>query len=153
MGLRGQPVIIVLMDQHKSETTQSSVHSRSELRQGQCSELEPGLSELGRFRINALGFLFFFFFQFFSLHMFYLISSGWGEIENRLAVRATQFSEVQQKYWLSTVCELESSRSSCERLKVLLPLSEVPPFPCESVRTAETVHLAFTLWHPWAEFL
>lgn len=66
MGLQGQPAIIVLMDQQKSETTQSSVPSRLELSQGQHSELEPGLSELGRFRSNALGFVFFFF----PLHIF-----------------------------------------------------------------------------------
>lgn len=42
IGTNGQPGIIVLMDRQKSETTQSSVHSRSELSQGQNSELEPG---------------------------------------------------------------------------------------------------------------
>lgn len=72
MGLQGQPAIIVLMDQQKSETTQSSVHSRSELSQGQHSELEPGLSELGRFRINALlGLVLLFCFFFFSLCTFF----------------------------------------------------------------------------------
>lgn len=94
MGLQGQPAIIVLMDQQKSETTQSSVHSRSELSQGQHSELEPGLSELGRFRINALRFLFFF-----PLHMFHMISFGQGEIENRLAVTATDnFQKCSRRY-------------------------------------------------------
>lgn len=93
MGLQGQPAIIVLMDQQKSETTQSSVPSRLELSQGQHSELEPGLSELGRFRSNALGFVFF------SLVHFHMISFGQGETENRLAVTATHsFQKCSRRY-------------------------------------------------------
>lgn len=84
MGLQGQPAIIVLMDQQKS----CSVHSRSELSQGQHSELEPGLAELNRFRINAIRFVLFCSVFFFFAH-FYMISLGQGEIENRLAVSAT----------------------------------------------------------------
>lgn len=108
MGLWGQPVIIVLMDQHKSETMKSSVHSRSELRQGQCSELEPGLSELGRFRINALGFLFFFLSFFFFAHvLFDFFWMGWdrkqiGSLSNSVFRSA---AEVLTQYclWISIV--------------------------------------------------
>lgn len=78
MGLQGQLAIIVLMDQQQSENTQSTAHSRSELRQGQLRELEPGLSELDRFRNNALVFVFSLNFFFFAY--FYVISFEQGKV-------------------------------------------------------------------------
>lgn len=100
MGLQGQPAIIVLMDQQQSETTQSSVHSRSELHQGQYCELEPWLSELGRFKSNALVFVFSFFFSFYGFILFLLdrvkYKTDWQ-------LQPLSFKKWRRSYWISTV--------------------------------------------------